>query len=169
VVQKALLGIGILGLEDTPLSKLEYLVLQHPDPWVRNNAAFALQRVVSAGAHSEALSVACRRALIDEEPGVRAQAASVLGILRDPDAIPPLGDLLTDDVNLVVAAAATALARIGHEHAEHKGETARLLVGAFERAEDTQRPHIHRQLVYLSDRNLGEEVDEWREWAYRMP
>ena len=169
VIQKALLGVGILGLEETPLSQIEYLLLWSADPWTRNNAAFALQRIVAAGARSDALAASCRQALIDEEPGVRAQAASVLGIVQDTTAIPMLGDLLADDVSLVAAAAAAALAQIGHEELTHKGEVARLLVQALERASRRRRPYLHEQLIFLADRNLGDDVETWKEWAYRMP
>ena len=169
VVQKGLLGLGILGVPETPLAEISDLLVNHPDAWTRNNAAFAAQRIVAAGGGTDELIVACRDALIDEEPGVRAQAASILGMLKDPDSLAALGDILYDEVSLASAASATALSRIGRENPERKGEIARLLVDALDEVEPKRRGHLLRELSLLAGRNLGEESTLWREWAYNMP
>jgi HEAT repeat protein len=169
LVQKALLGIGILGLPETPLSQVTYLLLHDPDPWTRNNAAFAVQRISAAGAREPGLAESVRLALGDEEPGVRAQCASTLGILEDREAVKPLGHLLHDDVNLVAAAAVTALAHLGRFQLECKGPSARLLADALDQVEAGRREQIHRGLVLLSDQDLGRDSTAWREWAYRLP
>ena len=172
VVQNALTGLGLLGRGDTPTEPLTGLLSNHPDAWIRNNAAFALQCIVSGREDRTMdadLASECRSALIDEEPGVRAQCASVLGILRDPNAVQPLGDLLYDEVNLVSAAAATSLSHIGQHQLKAKGPVARELVSALERLDATRRNVILRELVLLSDRNYGEETEEWLEWAQKLP
>ena len=169
VVQKALLGLGRLEDPSTPPGPLLEILRSHPDPWTRNNAVYAVQRVVAAGAASEDVATTCRAALVDPEPGVRAQAASVLGMVRDAESVDALGDLLQDEVQLVYQAAATALARIGRDHPESKGQVARLLVQAMDEGDSGRRKRAHRELVVLSDRDLGDEPDDWREWAYRMP
>lgn len=169
VVQKALLGLGILGNPETPTARINYLLQRHADPWTRNNAAFALQRIVAAGARPEGLAEACRDSLIDEEPGVRAQVASVLGMLEDADSVPHLSDLLYDETNLVSAAAATALASIGSSRLQVKGACARALVDALERVDPVRRQRILVELVRLSDQNLGEDAEPWVEWAHRLP
>jgi len=169
VVQKALLGIGILASPDTPTAQITYLLLQHPDPWTRNNAAYALACIVASGSRPDGLADDCRDALVDEEPGVRAQIASVLGMLEDPDAVPILSDLLYDDVRLVFSASATALATIGRGVDSRKGTCARALADALDRVDSRRRERVLDELMRLGERNLGEESEEWLEWAYRMP
>ncbi|HED67058.1 MAG TPA: HEAT repeat domain-containing protein [Planctomycetes bacterium] len=169
VVQKALLGLGILADPATPLSEILFLLDRSPEPWTRNNAAYTIQRVLSAGGGDPQVAVTARTGLFDDEPGVRAQCASILGLLADPKAVQDLGGLLTDDANLVAGAAAAALARIGEEHLETKGEVARLLVDALDRVDSKRRPSLLLELSRLAGRNLGDQASQWREWAYRMP
>jgi hypothetical protein len=169
VVQKALLGIGVLANPDTPTAQITYLLLQHPDPWTRNNAAYALTCIVANGSRPEGLADDCRDALVDEEPGVRAQVACVLGMLEDPLSVPILTDLLHDDVRLVFSASATALATIGRGVDSEKGNCARALADALDRVDDSRRERVLEELMRLSERNLGEETEEWLEWAYKMP
>jgi len=169
VVQKVLLGIGILGDPATPLDPITALLERAADPWTRNNAAYALQCLVANGARDPSIDEACRLALIDQEPGVRAQAASILGMLRDAESISFLGDLLLDEEPLVSRASMTALVHIGLEHAEEKGRVARLLVDALDRLKGSLRQNLIFELSRLADRNLGNDTSPWREWAYRMP
>ena len=172
VVQNALTGLGLLADPQTPTRVLASLLVNHPDPWTRNNAAFALQCIVSSRAEAvpdEELAEECRDALIDEEPGVRAQCASVLGILKDPKAVQPLADLLYDDVNLVSAAAATSLSHIARSSPRDKGTIVRELVQALEKLDPDRRPSVLRELCLLRDANLGENPEDWREWAWNLP
>jgi len=175
VVQNALTGLGLLGEPETPTERITYLLINHPDPWTRNNAAFCLQCIVtgrSGGAgmpNDDEIAENCRDALIDEEPGVRVQCASILGILRDKRAVRPLGDLLYDEVNLVSAAAATSLSYIGRFELESKGPAARELVQALEKLEPKRQEKIVRELALMSERNYGDRTEDWREWAYKLP
>jgi len=100
---------------------------------------------------------------------VRAQCASSLGVLADVGAVKLLGELLHDPTNLVALASATALARIGREHAEQKGATARELAGALEEVGADRRQHLLGALRWLSGDNFGEDAVPWLEWAHKLP
>ena len=170
VVHNALLGLGHLASSETPPSELCYLLANDPDPWIRNNAAFALSSVVGAGAELPDFGRrACRDALGDEEPGVRAQCASILAMAEDVRAIEALGDLLYDDVDLVSAAAASALSRIGRKQIETKGRAARLLTDALDRVDQKNRGFLLDELSRMSEIHHGEETEGWREWANKLP
>ncbi len=176
VVNNALLGIGVLASPDTPLAQLCYVLNTDPDAWTRNNAAYAMQAIVYANVvergappEDDCVLEACRDALIDSEPGVRAQAASILGILLDEESLQPLGDLLYDEVPLVSKAAAASLANIGRKRMESKGAVGRLLVNALERVKPSQRAYIITQLQRVSAEDYGDDTELWVEWAYRLP
>ena len=168
LVQKALLGIGVLALPETPTGDL-LRCLRDPDAWTRNNAAFALLALARAGNDSPELAEGCRQALVDSEPGVRAQCASALGELADPATIEPLSHLLEDEASLVSLAGAAALANIGRHHPEQKGTVARLLAQAFDRAPAERQVQFHGALRWLSEKELGPEASAWLEWAARLP
>jgi HEAT repeat protein len=169
VVNNALLGLGLLGDPDTPLARVLFLLRKSPDAWTRNNAAFALYMLVWAGARSDDVAAANRGSLTDPEPGVRVQTARVAGRLADVEAIAVLGDLLHDDVALVSAAAASSLASIASQHLEEKGRVARLLVDALDRVKPSHASRIRSELSLLRGSDLGDDIEPWKEWAYRMP
>ena len=62
------------------------------------------------------------RMLVHEDPAVRGGAASALGLLDDPAAVPPLIGVLRDSDHFVCKAAATALDQLGWEPAGKEGE-----------------------------------------------
>ena len=170
VVHNALLGLGHLRSPDTPLAELCYLLRNDPDPWVRNNAAFALSSVIGAGGKPTPLSKrSCREALNDEEPGVRAQCATILGLTEEAAAVDELGDLLYDEVELVSAAAAASLAAIGKQEPTRKGAVARHLADALDRVPSARRPFLLAELIELSDLHHGDEAEAWQDWARRLP
>ncbi len=169
VVQHALLALGLLGLPETPTAQIAHILRHHPEAWTRNNAAYALQRITLAGGREEGVATSCREALFDQEPGVRAQAASVLGILADESSLGALRDLLYDDYNLVAAAAAASVAHIGTLVVARKGEAARLLVDALGPASSSRRTRLLLELARLSGVSYGQDVQAWRDWAYRLP
>jgi HEAT repeat protein len=169
LVQKALLGLGVLAEPGTPLLEIRRILRDDPDAWTRNNAAFALLAIAGAGGASPELAEACRAALVDAEPGVRAQCASALGVLGDAGSTALLGELLFDPVNLVSLAAAASLASIGAQRAEQKGAAARLLAAALERTRPDRRARFLGALRLLSGRDLGEDSAPWLEWARRLP
>lgn len=170
VVHNALLGLGRLGSPDTPTTEICYLLRNDADPWIRNNAAFALQTIVAAGGEpSDLLRRSAREALGDQEPGVRAQCASVLGLAHDADAIEELGDLIYDETPLVSAAAITALGSIGRYRPESKGRCARFLAQALDRVGPKQREFLVSELARMSEVHLGDDPEPWLEWAARLP
>jgi len=169
VVQRALLGLGVLGRPDTPLVEIRGLLLQDKDSWTRTNAAYALLCVARAGNREPELAEACRAGCLDTEPGVRAQCASALGEMADAEALPVLKNLLHDDTNIVALAASAALACIGRKHDESKGSAARALADALDLVRDDRRLQILQALRYLSNQDLGEDARPWLEWAHRMP
>lgn len=169
VRNNALVGLGILGHGETPMARLCYLLETDPDPWTRNNAAFAIQAVVAAGGTDDCVLTSCREALVDLEPGVRAQSASVLGLLVDSDSVEDLDDLLYDEVRLVSAAASAALANIGRRDLTVKGKAARALVDAVDRVDEDFQPHILTELIRLAELSYGDDFEAWTEWAYKMP
>ncbi|MEX1023577.1 MAG: HEAT repeat domain-containing protein [Planctomycetota bacterium] len=195
VAQNAALGLGLLAWPRTNLAPLRYQLETHPHDGVRNNAAYALLEIASEARrrdHDErasgvtpladaeisaeerrerdaALAKTCREGLQDAHEGVRVQCAAILGLLRDAQAVAPLLELLYDEWNLPARAAATSLVHIAREHAEHRGPVARGLLVACDRVEDERCDAFRRQLARLSGRNFGDDMDEWREWAYRLP
>lgn len=169
VVQNALLGLGQLGRPDTPTSEITYLMRSSTDPWIRSNAAFALQRIVASGAEGEDILVAARAGLGDEEAGVRAQCAAVVGMLNDDESVEVLSDLLYDDVVLVAAASASSLSRIGLAVDQEKGEIARTLVTALEKLDEDRQAVVLVELIRLCEANLGDEAEDYKEWAYKLP
>jgi HEAT repeat protein len=169
VVQKTHLALGILGLAETPLAPITEDLLGNPEPWTRNNAAFAVHRIVAAGGRVEGLDRILVSALSDPEPGVRAQAASTLGILAEPGAIEPAAALLADPVTLVSRAAAATLGAIARAHPESAGACARGLAGALATAPESARPGLIEELALMRGGSLGDDPLAWRDWASRLP
>jgi HEAT repeat protein len=172
VVSNSLLALGILGLPDTPTAEISYHLRAHRDGWARNNAAFALQRISTArtaGQVDPDLNASLREALTDDMAGVRAQCAATLGALADADSVRALSDLLYDAENLVALAAAGALSSIGAGVSNQRGPCARALVAAYSKARPERRPGLHLELARLAGSNYGDEVQPWRDWAFRLP
>ena len=169
VVSNALLGLMILGRTDTPLDPLCRLMQSSPDESVRRNAAQCVGSLVQAGARSDCVLAAARQGLSDVEPGVRSQSALLLAMLADHDSLPSICDLLYDDVPLVAAAAARAVAYIGTENPPQKGIAARALSRAYADAKGATRSHVRRALVDLAGVDRGVEPKDWEEWANRLP
>lgn len=169
LAQKALLGIGVLSVPETPLGGIRSHLLGDGDGWTRNNAAFVMLALARGGNRSSELAESCRLALTDEEPGVRAQCASALGVMADTTAVPVLSELLFDRANLVALAASSSLARVGREHSALKGGVARALASALERVGADRRQHFVGALRWLSGIDLGEEAVHWLDWARKLP
>lgn len=169
VIQKSLLGIGVLGQADTPLGDIRKRLEQDPNSWTRINAAFALLCIAGAGNRSLELAESCRLGCADSEAGVRAQCASALGVVVDEGGVSALSRLLHDESNLAALAAVASLARIGKTYPQLKGTVARTLALALEDAEAERREHILGSLTWVSDQNLGTEPGPWLEWAQKLP
>ena len=169
VVSNALLGLMLLGRTDTPLEPICRLMQSSPDESVRRNAAQCMGSLVQAGARSECIRDAARQGLSDVEPGVRSQSALLLATLVDQESLPPLCDRLYDEIPLVAAAAARAVADIGGQLPKDKGTAAGALSRAYEEAKGPMRPHYRRALVDLAGIDYGVEPEKWSEWSNRLP
>jgi HEAT repeat protein len=169
VVQNALIGLGLLAQADTPLEKIRRLLLEAPESKTRNNAGFALQRLLEVGVRSPGLLDDLRLALIDPEPGVRVQAATSLRLLQDPKALPDLADRLQDNEDLVAVAAARAMRRIGQEIDAECGRCARNLFEAWKEAKGNRKAALQYEMAVLRRGDLGDKEEDWREWAYKLP
>lgn len=169
VQSNALLALGLLEQAETPLGEILRCFRTSRETSVRNNAAYALQRIVARGARHEELFDACVSGLADEDPFVRAQTASVLGLMGEMRAIGPLSGAIYDDDGLASAAAAHALTIVGQRVLEAKGPAARALAASLERIPSGQREVVERALVRLHDGIVLSDAEEWRAWAQKMP
>ena len=169
LVQRALLGLGVLAVPETPVGEIRYRLLNDGDAWTRSNAAFALLALASAGHTSSELAEGCRAALGDSDPTVRAQCASALGKLADPAAVAPLSELLGDNDSLVSLAASLSLASIGRKRPEQKGAAARALASALDSVRADRRSQVLGALRWLADNDFGEDVAPWHDWAHKLP
>lgn len=171
LAQKTLLALGVLALPETPLGGILQRLRDDPDAWTRINAAFALNAIALAGNDSGELVDGCRAALLDSEPGVRAQCADSLGALADAGSVKELAPLLIDESNVVALAAANSLAHIGRQHAEQRGTVGRALAGVLdhEQVGADRRMHLLGALRRLAQDNFGENAGPWLEWAHKLP
>jgi HEAT repeat protein len=168
VENNALVGLGVLASPSTPLGRICHILASDTDPWTRNNAAYAMAAVIAAGGRDACTVPTCRDALIDAEPGVRVQAATILGMLGDRSSVTALGDLLFDEQSLVARAAAAALGAIARAELQELGTVGRNLVDAAVRRPDLSDAFLV-ELRRLSTIDYGDDLERWTEWAYRLP
>jgi len=169
VVGNALLGLLLLGQKDTPLEPICRLMQSGRDEGVRRNAAQCLAVLVHSGAGAECVLPAARLGLVDPEPGVRSQCTLILATLVDQASVSSLCERLYDEVPLVAASAARAVAYIGIHIPAEKGTCARALAKVHAEAKENQRAQIRRALVELAGGDRGSTPEEWVEWAMRLP
>ena len=170
VRSNALLGLALLRRSETPLGGITALLRNGLETETRTNAAFALREIVTAGAPADDDVIETARAgLVDTEAMVRAQCALLLAFVQDTDSIDTIKLLVYDDVPIAARAAAKALAYLGHSDPRVKGACARALAGALERLEGPAREGVLTALRELSALNYGEDVEEWLDWAHRLP
>lgn len=170
VVDAALMGLGLLADPETPMEPLARKLERAPEGWTRNNAAFAVKRLLEAGAPSEPVQASLRLALLDQWDSVRAQAAAALMVVGESTDIVPLRDALYDPAAMVTIAAAKAIRRIGENDDLARGEAARALFDAWQEREGRGvRTALHTEMALLANRNFGDETEQWREWAYGLP
>jgi len=179
LVSSALVSIYLLGWDRTPIEPLVQL-LNHTDMLVRSNDALALYAVFRARAKEEGgavrMTTAVREAsgrLVaiahrpEEDPFVRAHAASALGAIGDPAAADVLINLLIDEYMVVRIHAAQGLGNLGQESAivplikmlrsAESGNEARIIAASLEK--------IAIALGYPCDGEaLGTDEGNWRSW-----
>ncbi len=169
VVHNALLGLALLSLPDTPTERIVELLQVHSDPQTRSHAAYALRSIAEAGADAQALVDMGRLALLDTDPGVRVQAALLVGLAGDGESVQRLADLARRDEPLVRSAAVEALVLIGKRNLPSKGACARALVDAWSEADGASRARLHQALARLAEENLGNDEERWQKWATNLP
>lgn len=170
VVGNALLGLMLLGRQDTPLDSICRLMQSSSDEGVRRNAAQCAASLVNAGAQADCVLPAARQGLSDDDAGVRSQCILLLGSLVDTTSLPTLCDHLSDPIPLVASAAARAVAYIGSKSPPDKGLAARALASAYAQSEEAaELAYLRRALVQLSGKDRGEDPIEWGKWAQRLP
>jgi hypothetical protein len=169
VVANALIGLMLLGKQDTPLDRICQLLETSPVATIRNNAALCAANLVQGGARSDCILQASRLALHDQEPGVRAHCALILANLLDSQSLATIGDQIYDPVPLVGAACARAVAYIGGGNPPDRGPSARILVRAFENTKGPVKQEVQRALAQLAGGNYGDDIVEWQQWAARLP
>ena len=169
VEHQALLGLGLLADPDTPVDPLLERLRGSTEGLARNNAAYAVFRLVRADVRDEELATALRLALLDDEPSVRAQAAAALGVMADPDSIDALSGLLDDELDFVYVAAVRSLIEIAREDLTKRGAVARALVGAWESADGGRRTRLRRDLTSMAGVDYGERAEDWQRWSLGLP
>ncbi len=170
VVANAAYALGLHARADAPSSQLLQLLGTSPNSKVRLNASWAILRLVIAGARPEGLRPIVRRALSDEEHGVRSHAVQIIAHLGDYESIDALAAVLRDEKNLPAAAASRSLTYMGHHSKQYKGACARALATALPDVRPAVRTWLIPDLVALAGRNYGENSDdEWLRWANDLP
>lgn len=173
VVQNALLGLGVLADPATPVESILRPLERSSDSITRNNAVFALLRLIEIDEEdsfgTEDTIEALRSALRDPEPGVRAQAAAAMQAVGTEAELEDLNDRLHDAQTLVASAALRAIGEIGRREDTARGRAARMIFESWTKSSGSLRSAAHFEMLLLSDgRDYGEEAD-WRDWAYRLP
>lgn len=169
VVSAALLGLWLLGRQDTPLDRISEHLTTGETEEVRTNAALCLSTLVRNGARSPSAMPALRIGLLDRAPTVRAHCALALAELGDSDSFQAIADMMMDTTTLAAAASARSVAFLASKDVKLRGKAARAMVGAWMRAEDPAKASIFRSMVELSGTNYGSDEEEWSKWATRLP
>ncbi|MDP7061965.1 MAG: HEAT repeat domain-containing protein [Planctomycetota bacterium] len=160
VVAKALLGIGVLSVPNTPVGPIYQLLNDDGvNAEVESNAAFALFQIATASEQDlDGTMTSALLLLLDSpQPNVRAQATLSLGLVKANVAIPPITDLLAADPDPQVrTAAAFALGRIGSTASTLP------LVAALDDPAPLAAGSARAALARIHGRDLGPDAESWR-------
>jgi len=169
LVGNALLGLTILEDPNTPTERIASILEYDKDPELRWSAAYCARTLVERGVRDEGLKEAGRSALLDSEPVVRAQCCLLLAILGDADSFDAMSALIRDPVPLVSAAAIGAIGVLGEKAPERRGDCARALARELNADSVEQRRRVRKSLARLAGRDYGDNAEQWRLWAARLP
>lgn len=168
IQSNALLGLRLLNVEATPLTRICELMRYGEDSWIRSNAASCLSTLTNAGARADCVLECARYGLADPEPVVRSHSSLILATLVDASSIGEMADLLDDEVPLVRSAAMRSLAYVGTKDLTTKANAAKSLVGAYIRSSGKERWKYVQALQQISGRPYGDDEEEWTDWARRL-
>lgn len=169
LVGNALLGLTILEDPNTPTERIASILQYDKNPELRWGAAYCARTLVERGVRDEGLMEAGRAALLDSEPVVRAQCCLLLAVLGDADSFDAMAALIRDSVPLVSAAAVRGIAVLGEKVPERRGDCARALSIEIGSDDHERRSRARKSLVRLAGRDYGENLEQWRIWAARLP
>ncbi|MFT7679298.1 MAG: hypothetical protein ACI8QC_003299, partial [Planctomycetota bacterium] len=167
VAANAAFAIGLLSRAETPTGGLIEMLERSPESKGRTNAAWAIYKVLSAGADSKGAVEPARRGLTDTEPAVRATCCLILAQAMDIDSIGDMSLLLYDDENHPAVAASRALAYMGSRNEHARGPCARALTGCLPRVRNAVRKRVIAVLQHLAHANYGSD-EEWIKWAHGL-
>lgn len=160
VASKALLGLGVLCAEDTPVSPiLDAVMRADASPAMLSNAAFCLfQLAIKYEKDVDgSMTAAFMHLLRNPEPTVRAQAVLGLGLLKSHSAMPQIIDILAaDPIPTLRTAAAYALGQIGAP------ESLGPLIGALSDADAVTAGTARAALARFYGQDLGPQPAAWR-------
>lgn len=174
IVSNALLGLSILGHENTPVAEIAAKLSDREQPaGVRQNACRALRSLPLGnleGDRYDMVQKAARFALSDDEELLRANGALILAELGDLGSIDRISNNLQDASTFVIRASSRSLARLGSIDDGSKGRVTRALVGSLKKSDAREvRPSLLMDLQRLSNRNYGDDFDAWAEYAANLP
>lgn len=167
VAANAAFAIGLLAKSETPTSGLVDMLERSPESKGRTNAAWAIYKVLAAGADSTGVVAPARRGLTDTEPAVRATCCLILAQAMDVASIEDMALVLYDDENHPAVAASRALAFIGSRDEHAKGPCARALTACLPRVRSAVRKRVLAVLQHLASANYGDD-EGWIKWAHGL-
>lgn len=167
VAANAAFAIGILARSETPTGGLVEMLERSPEPKGRTNAAWALYKVLAAGADSAGVVAPARRGLTDTEPAVRATCCLILAQVMDLESIEDMALVLYDDENHPAVAASRALAYMGSRDEHARGPCARALTRCLPRVRNLVRRRVLAVLQRLAKANYPDD-EEWIKWAHGL-
>ncbi len=161
VASNAILGLGIMAHQDTPLSPIYAAVMDRNDsvPIVRNAAYATLRLADSMREDSSGTMSSIFVRLLDNQDGkVRGQAIIGLGLLKAAHALPLItAVLVNDDVARVRTGAAWAIGEIGNL------ASIDVLIDALDDQDRIVVGTARAALVKLHGRDFGKDPEEWRQ------
>lgn len=160
VAAKALLGLGILCAEDTPLSPVLTAVTRaDATPAMASNAAFCLYQLAIKFKRDPdgSMTAAFLELLRDPEPSIRAQAVIGLGLVQAREALPQITDILAaDPIPAMRTTAAYALGQIGARVSVEP------LIAALDDDDEITAGTARASLARIFGRDYGPRPSAWR-------
>jgi hypothetical protein len=161
VASKALLGLGVLCAEDTPLSPILGAVMRtDASPALLSNAAFCLYQLAIKFKRDPdgSMTAAFTQLLGNPDLNIRAQSVLGLGLVQATSAVPQITDLLAaDPVPSIRTCAAYALGQIG------ASESIMPLISALSDSDAVTAGTARASLARFYGSDLGPQAAAWRE------